>query len=79
MVVLQEGGETMDNNKLTMKALRVNANLTQQELADAMGVSRASVIAWETGKTQISTVCLMAFCYVIGVKVNDVFLPAEST
>lgn len=65
--------------KLTMKAIRVNAGMTQQELADSMGVSRASVIAWETGKTKISTVCLMAFCYVTGTRIDDVFLPLEST
>lgn len=69
----------MNSKKLTMKAIRVNSNLTQQELADAMGVSRASVIAWETGKTKISTVCLMAFCYVTGTRIDDVFLPGEST
>lgn len=65
--------------KLTMKAIRVNAGMTQQELADSMGVSRASVIAWETGKTNISTVYLMAFCYVTGTRIDDVFLPLEST
>lgn len=69
----------MDNRKMTMKAIRVNANLTQQELADAMGVSRSSVIAWESGKTKISTVCLMAFCYVTGTHIDDVFLPMGST
>lgn len=69
----------MDSRKLTMKAIRINANLTQQELADAMGVSRSSVIAWETGKTKISTVCLMAFCYVTNTHIDDVYLPYEST
>ena len=65
----------MATKKLTMKAIRINANLTQQELADAMGVSRSSVIAWETGKTQPSTVCLMAFCYVTNVTLDDISLP----
>lgn len=69
----------MAAKKMTMKAIRINANLTQQELADLMGVSRASVIAWETGKTKISTVCLMAFCYVTKVTINDISLPQEST
>lgn len=69
----------MDNKKLTMKAIRINANMTQQELADAMGVSRAAVIAWETGRRNISTVCLMAFCYVMNVTISDISLPGEST
>ena len=79
MIVSLKGGEDMTNKKLTMKAIRINANLTQQELADAMGVSRSSVIAWETGKTKISTVCLMAFCYVTNVTISDISLPGEST
>ncbi|MFF3177957.1 helix-turn-helix transcriptional regulator [Streptomyces sp. NPDC057900] len=31
--------------------LRLAANLTQQEVADAVGVKRLSVVNWELGKT----------------------------
>lgn len=37
--------------KISLKAARVNANLTQQEVAEKLGVSKHTVINWENGKT----------------------------
>ena len=34
----------------SLAAARVNANLTQKELAHRCGVSESTVIAWETGR-----------------------------
>lgn len=36
--------------KISMAAARVNAGLTQKQLADICGVSEATVISWENGK-----------------------------
>lgn len=40
--------------KITLKAARTNADLTQGEMADKMGVPRLRVIEWETGKRRIT-------------------------
>ena len=37
--------------KISMAAARVNAELTQKQLAAACGVSEATVIKWENGTT----------------------------
>ena len=37
--------------KITMKAARVNANLTQIEAAKKLGISESTIINWENGKT----------------------------
>lgn len=37
--------------KISMAAARVNARLTQKQLADACGVSESTVIKWESGAT----------------------------
>ena len=37
--------------RITMKAARVNAKLTQKEVAEKLGVSRATVMHWEKGIT----------------------------
>lgn len=37
--------------KITMAAARVNAGLTQKQLAKECKVSESTVISWETGKT----------------------------
>ena len=64
--------------KITMEAARVNAGLTQQELADKMGVSRSTVINVENGYTEVRPVYLYAFCHVVGVSEGDILLPIKS-
>lgn len=39
--------------KITIKAARVNANLTQQEVADKLKVSKHTIINWEKGRTKV--------------------------
>lgn len=39
------------NNKITMKAARVNMNLTQKEAAEKIGVSKDTIGSWERGKS----------------------------
>lgn len=63
--------------KITLKAARVNMGLTQSELADKLGVSRESVNAWETGKTEVKPCILYAICYLSGIHAEDVILPTE--
>ncbi|WP_425463264.1 helix-turn-helix transcriptional regulator [Macrococcus equipercicus] len=38
--------------KLSIKAWRTNANLTQQDVADILGVTKQTVINWEKSKTK---------------------------
>lgn len=37
--------------RISIKAARVNAGLTQREVAKTLGVSRETIINWEKGKT----------------------------
>lgn len=65
--------------KITMEAARVNAKLTQAELAEKMGVSRSTVIDWENGKREIRTAYLHLFCIVVGMAEDDILLPEINT
>lgn len=38
---------------MTLKAARVNANLTQKEAADKMGIHVAKLRRWEDGSTSV--------------------------
>ena len=58
-----------------MEAARVNTGLTQQELAEKMGVSRSTVIDWENGKRQIKPAYLFLFCKITGFAEDDIILP----
>lgn len=65
--------------KITLQAARVNAGLTQEEMAEKMGVSRAVIIAWENGKTQMRPAYLYAYCHITGFSEDDILLPQKST
>lgn len=65
--------------KISMAAARVNAKLTQEQLAEKMGVSRQTVLDWENGKREIRTAYFHLFCSIVGFSESDIFLPTEST
>lgn len=65
--------------KITLAAARVNAGLTQAELAEKMGVSRATINDWELGKREIRTAYLYALCHITGFSPDDISLPTKST
>ena len=65
--------------KIPMKAARVAAGLTQEQLAEKMEVSRSTVIGWESGEKDIKPANFYYFCKITGFDVSDVFLPSEST
>lgn len=65
--------------KLTLKAARVNAGLTQTEFAEALGVSKMTVFEWENGKRRVRPVYMPMIAQVTGVSVNDIILPTVIT
>ena len=44
-----QGGNAMENNKVTLKAARVNCGLTQKEAAKILGVSVDTLSKYERG------------------------------
>lgn len=39
------------SGKITLKAVRVNAGLTQKELAEKIGKSETTIVKWENDQT----------------------------
>jgi DNA-binding XRE family transcriptional regulator len=67
-----------DNNmiKLTLKAARVNAGLTQKSAANRLGVSNKTLCGWENGATTPNIQYVNAMCELYGVSYDDLnFLP----
>ncbi len=60
----------MKNN---LKVQRAIHNLTQQELAEKIGVSRQTINAMELGKYVPSTVLALKLSRLFDVQVNDIF------
>lgn len=65
--------------KVSLAGARVSANKTQEEMANALGVTRRTISAWETGETLIGTAALIAWCSVTGFRTEDISLPIKST
>lgn len=59
----------------TLKALRNARGLTQQQLAQALSVSRQTVISIETGKYDPSLPLAFRIAQLLGVRIEDVFQP----
>lgn len=60
----------MDNK---VKLARMKANLTQQELADAVGITRQTVSLIEKGKYNPSLKLCLQICYAVNEKLDDLF------
>ena len=56
-----------------VKLARVRANLTQQELADAVGITRQTVSLIEKGKYNPSLKLCLQICYVVNAKLDEIF------
>ncbi len=62
---------------LKMKAARAAKGLTQQELADRVGVTRQTVVAIEKGDYNPTVRLCVDICRALGVTLNELFWPVE--
>ncbi len=66
-------------SKITLKAARVNAGLTQSEAAKQLQVSNKTLWAWENGKSVPSVSRIDAICTLYGMNYDNlIFLPNNS-
>lgn len=61
--------------KVTMRAMRVNAGLTQAEAAQKLGVTKRTICSWEQHKTFPTIVQLRQMCDAYHCDAGDIFLP----
>lgn len=62
---------------ITLKAARVNAGLTQQQVAKEMKWSKSTINAVETGKRELRISELDALCQLYKCGRDDIFLPQK--
>jgi toxin-antitoxin system, antitoxin component, xre family len=61
--------------KISLKAARVNANLSQEDVAKKMKKSKVTINNWENGKTEIDYGNLTELCRLYSVTMDDIILP----
>ena len=64
-------------NKMTMKALRVNAGFTQKKAAKALGVSLSTLCSWEKNYTSPPFEKLARMASLYGCEVGDFSVPTN--
>lgn len=65
----------MKRLKISLKAARVNANLSQENVAKKMKKSKVTINNWENGKTEIDYGNLIELCRLYSVTMDDIILP----
>ena len=69
----------MSELKITLKAARVNANLTLDEAAERLHTTKQTLISYEKGATYPTVDKLIEICHLYGVRIESIlFLPKES-
>ena len=58
--------------KITLKASRVNAGLTQKEVAKEIGVAEKTLWSWENGLTFPNPVQIQALCNLYEMTYDDI-------
>lgn len=65
--------------KISLRAARVNANLSQKEAANLLGISNKTLGNWEKGITFPPADMILKICDLYGVSYDNLnFLPCDS-
>lgn len=54
-----------------IKALRMRAEMTQNDVAEHLGISQAAYSRLETGEVEVSVLKLLELCDLYGVRAHD--------
>ena len=59
-------------SRMSLRAARVDRGLSQQQFGDAVGVSKSTVISWESGKTLPNLDKVSKICEVLGREYDEI-------
>lgn len=65
--------------KISLKAARINAGLTQEAVAAMLKKSKVTIINWEKGKTSIDKGNFDALCRLYSVDEDNILSPSVAT
>lgn len=64
-----------DQLRISLAAARVNAGMTQEEVAKKMHISKQTIGNWENGKVIPRFAQLVMLCRIYGIEQEHIFLP----
>ena len=60
-------------NQISLKSARVNANLTQKELGQILGVHENTIAKWENNPAEMSIRNAEKICKALKINLSDIF------
>ena len=69
----------METLKISMAAARVNAELTQEDMAKRMQVSKSTIVSWEKGKVVPKPAQFLMYCNLCKIPSDNIILPQKLT
>ena len=69
----------MDILKISLAAARVNADLTQEDVAKKLRISKNTLLNWEKGRSTPSYATMTVLSEMYGVPMDNIRLPSELT
>ncbi len=69
----------MTEYKISMSAARVNAKMTQEEVAKKMQVTKQTIVNWERGRIIPKPAQFKMFCDIVGAPTDKIFLYTDLT
>lgn len=64
--------------QISLASARVNAEMTQEEVARAMSVSKTTIVNWEKGRIIPGIPELSMLCDIYNIPKDNIFLPEKS-
>ena len=65
----------MEGFKISMAAARVNAGMTQTEVANKMHLNKQTIVNWEKGRVVPKPAQFKMYCDIVGITEDYIFLP----
>lgn len=75
-VLIVTRGEKMGKKEIAskLKQARINANMTQREVADILGMTYQAISNYERGKTKVESDILVKLCETYKISISDILL-----
>ncbi|MBQ7587115.1 MAG: helix-turn-helix transcriptional regulator [Lachnospiraceae bacterium] len=65
--------------RISLSAARVNAGMTQDDVARTMHISKQTVVNWEKGKVIPTFAVLTTLSGIYNIPIDNIFIPEKST
>lgn len=64
--------------QITLRAARVNAGLTQKDVAKKLRLNKQTLVNWENGLSEPKLSQARKLCGLYGLSIDNIFLPKQS-